>query len=376
LQRAIRNQLIEVADVLLAAGAALDRQDSNGTSALHAAAMIADPVAIEMLLANGASVNLPDRAQKTAWDLLGIRLRDARTRRAATPGEQQLSRLLLENAGARSGMLFDAPLPPLQLAMQDGQIDELKGFADAINKTNALGRTALHLAAEQGDAEMITRLLQLKVDINAVDHEKRTALHVAVTRGHEEAVRRLLAARARNSLRDRRGFTPLDLALRQTEIAEALREAGAKHGKHEKPLTLTAVRRQLAELEVATAIDGQRQVQPARDSRGLSIFQRACFTGSAKAVKALLAAGYTIREETSDGASALHVAGSADVARILVDEGLKVDAKSSRGYRPLHTASRYVGQTASPSCWRMAPPSMLWQIQGRRPCCVRSPTAT
>ena len=58
-------------------------------------------------------------------------------------------------------------------------------------------RTALHLASEEGHAEVVGVLLTdglAKVD--AVDNKKRTALHLASEGGHEDALKKLLAAGA------------------------------------------------------------------------------------------------------------------------------------------------------------------------------------
>jgi len=56
-----------------------------------------------------------------------------------------------------------------------------------VNAANRDGRTALMLAAMEGDAETVTALPAAPgLDVNAADGDGRTALDLAETRGHIE----------------------------------------------------------------------------------------------------------------------------------------------------------------------------------------------
>ena len=97
------------------------------------------------------------------------------------------------------------------------------------NHTNALGQTALMIAAENGEAETIQALLDAGAKVDAADPEGATALHVACWRGDTDAVARLLAAGAKLDATNRAGRTPLDVAVWEgrEEVVQQLRALGA-----------------------------------------------------------------------------------------------------------------------------------------------------
>lgn len=91
------------------------------------------------------------------------------------------------------------------------------------------GRTALHVSAWQGHAEMVELLLNHAADVNAVDNDYRTALQSAAWQGHVSVVRLLLE---RNAVVDHvcnQGATALCIAAQEghLEVVKALLEFGA-----------------------------------------------------------------------------------------------------------------------------------------------------
>jgi ankyrin repeat protein len=54
------------------------------------------------------------------------------------------------------------------------------------------GRTALHIAAENGSLEFVKILLKFGANIDSQDGYGRTALHIACKAGHEQIVVALL----------------------------------------------------------------------------------------------------------------------------------------------------------------------------------------
>ncbi len=81
------------------------------------------------------------------------------------------------------------------------------------NHTNALGQTALMIAAENGEADTVQALLDAGAQVDAADPEGATALHVACWRGDTNIVARLLAAGAKLDATNQAGRTPLDVAV-------------------------------------------------------------------------------------------------------------------------------------------------------------------
>ena len=82
--------------------------------------------------------------------------------------------------------------------------------------TDAVGNTCLHLGAEAGNARLITKLIELGIDIRVVNNEGRTPLHSACAFGQSEAVQTLLSTisspKSFVALKDHQGNTAIQLA--------------------------------------------------------------------------------------------------------------------------------------------------------------------
>ncbi len=103
-------------------------------------------------------------------------------------------------------------------------------LADHASGATELGLTPLHVAAFNGSAQEVKKLLQEHADPNAIDKHGWTPLHDAAIQGHTEIVRLLLAADARVDAQDTEDlYTPLHDAVRMNyvEIAKLLLEHGA-----------------------------------------------------------------------------------------------------------------------------------------------------
>jgi ankyrin repeat protein len=97
------------------------------------------------------------------------------------------------------------------------------------NTVDLDGRTALILAAGQGNSAIVQMLIDQKARVAAADKNGGTALHWAAERGHAEVVRLLLAAKAGVDAENKRGATPLMLgaASGSPEVVNLLLAAGA-----------------------------------------------------------------------------------------------------------------------------------------------------
>ncbi|KAK4195219.1 ankyrin repeat-containing domain protein [Triangularia verruculosa] len=97
---------------------------------------------------------------------------------------------------------------PLHLTAEDSK---LKPFD--IDKKDETGRTALSIAAGNGDTEALQRLLSKGAGLEVADEDGRTPLSWAASSGHEQAVQLLLDMGARVDAADQRhGQTPLSWA--------------------------------------------------------------------------------------------------------------------------------------------------------------------
>ena len=86
-----------------------------------------------------------------------------------------------------------------------------------VNLPDIRRRTALHLAAKEGNDEAAGLLLNHGSEVNYRDVKRRTALHLAALKGQKDMVKVLLEAGADPSLQDHNLQTPRDLAARRNQ---------------------------------------------------------------------------------------------------------------------------------------------------------------
>ena len=99
---------------------------------------------------------------------------------------------------------------------------------------NETGLTALHFAAQNNNVAMITYLIDvIGLDLNELDAKESTAVHWAVWNGHDLALNYLLARKTKINQQDKKGMTPLHLAvlyseqIRTTMLIRMLLQRGA-----------------------------------------------------------------------------------------------------------------------------------------------------
>lgn len=109
-------------------------------------------------------------------------------------------------------------------------------------------------AAAEGDIDEVEMLLAMgEVDVNEGDYDKRTAMHLAAGEGNADIVRLLCKHTANVNIEDRWGNRPLDDAVQgmSDECAQILRENGATNGRRKQDLgDSVSRRRETANLEV------------------------------------------------------------------------------------------------------------------------------
>lgn len=122
--------------------------------------------------------------------------------------------LLAGCAGRRPSASDDAPLPREASKHGGGGQKTVERLVDAgadVNARNAQGRTALHVAANEGREGLVRYLLTRGAAPNLQDADGNTALHLAAAGGHDGCTRSLKAV-SDWSIRNARGLTAYDIA--------------------------------------------------------------------------------------------------------------------------------------------------------------------
>ncbi len=265
---AARNGNRAMVELLLSRGADVNAKENDGDTALHYAAGRGFQAVAEVLLANHADVNIPNTGGSTPLFL------------AASSGQLEIIQMLLA-AGANTNLKDGKGRSPLNYAI--GNAPEIfQALLDAGTNPNTEdpeGRTPLSYAAERDSSKVVRLLLAAKADPNAGkldvpllcaihkqdvgsaelllanganpnlkggmdwpvpfgvpvysgansrDRAAYTPLYLAVSTGQLPMVKLLLKCKADPNDSQTDGQSLLFSALSETNILEALLDAGAK----------------------------------------------------------------------------------------------------------------------------------------------------
>jgi ankyrin repeat protein len=255
----------------------------SGYTALHAAVLRSDAALVNALLAHGANPDSPltkgtpsrrysqDYAFNAAlagatpfWlaarygDVEMMRLlaaAHAQTRFTMADGTTALMVAIAAGPGFGSGAgdRRERYLSPVDLAERvegedavitlDAARTAIELGAD-VNAVNAVGDTALHMAATQGYTAVVRLLLDQGVQVNATNRAGDTALHNAAAKGRDEVIQVLVTGGAVVDVKNVKGQSPLALSTMprsrgaanlasdgeasQMKTADLLRQLGAK----------------------------------------------------------------------------------------------------------------------------------------------------
>jgi ankyrin repeat protein len=338
---ASRNDL-EMADLLLRAGADPKAVNEYGATALYAAAASADPAMTAKLLAAGADANMALFSGETPLML------------AARDGNVATVHALLEGGADPNAQEKNGGQTALMWAIAEHHVkvaEELVGHKADVNLKSKGGSAALMFAA-RGDLESARILLKAGANPNAaIPDWGGTPLIIAATMGRTDVVELLLDNGADPNLRDGNTWTPLHAAVRDSDYGSerSTRAAAAAvvkvllaHGanpnariKQDKPSART-----LDEIEL----------------QGATPVALAAEVNSLDAIKELVAGGADPTIPTEKGVTPLMLAAGAgtdvqrrrspeeraiavDTAKFLVEHGTDVNAAGQFGWTALHSAA-------------------------------------
>jgi ankyrin repeat protein len=278
---AAREGDIDTARVMLDAGVDIDYGDIDNATALVVGIMNKQYTFARFLIDRGADVNVVDAGGRTAlYAIVDIRNEDWSTLPNRTSDDPlptlEIVKALLDR-GARVDVPLSRPLPgrsgmdsgdttlgagstPLMRAARAGDAAVMRLLLDQgadPKLTTKDGNTALMLAAgigyrdkntrgtETGALEALEVSMAAGLDIRQTNVRGETALHGAALRGADTVVQFLIDRGAEINALSKQGFTPLDIALGKSIVAQLpvphestvvlLRKLGGQEGPGPQP---------------------------------------------------------------------------------------------------------------------------------------------
>jgi ankyrin repeat protein len=243
----------KMAELLIAKGANVNIADSFGHSILGAAK---DVEMARLLLENGAVANPSPKDQRQPlmdaiihgrFDVAELLMDKGADPKAvdktgrnslfhvaqvSKDGAVAFAKLLLSKGVDAKARAIDGSTPIHTVYLNPAIVELLLANGLDIGARSDTGTTPLHWAANfQADISVTRVVLAAKPDINAVNDTGETPLHWAAT-GMPDKIELLLDHGAEINAKDKRGRTPLQLAIgegkRRLETAEALRRRGGQ----------------------------------------------------------------------------------------------------------------------------------------------------
>src|SRR5215467_1891376 len=336
---------VEMADMLLRAGADAKSANEFGATALYAAATSAELPMTQKLLAAGADANLALTSGETAL------------MQAARRGNLDIVQALLtakanpnakEKNGGQNALMWAVA------AKQSAVAEALIKAGGDVNIGSKNDFTPMMFAAQQGDVDTIRVLLRAGAKLNGFEAGTVTPLIIAAAMVHVDAVNLLLDNGADPNTADWRGYTPMLLVVRDSHYGIDLAN---------RDRIVTIVKSLLAHGANPNFRLKQAKAITTNDVSldGASALLLAAEVNNTEVVRVLMDAGADPKIATEQGMTSLIMAsgGGTDIQRarapeeraqaietvkLLVEHGVDINAVGQYGWTALHQAS-YQGLT-------------------------------
>jgi ankyrin repeat protein len=217
----------------------------------------------------------------------------------------------------------------------------LRDQPDLVGSQDTAGQTPLHSAAEFGEIEMATLLLESGASTAAVDHQGQTPLDLAAAKGNTEAAILLVKSGAA-VLRLPGIVTPQHRAAEQgnLELLEVLANAGAdlnaEDSQHQTPLEFAARQNQAGTVKWLVA--RHAHLRKGGSNRTIPLHWAAAHANT-NLITFLLQQGSDINAHNDQGKTPLHLVhekDSFDLMEFLLARGADVNARDTNGNTMLH----------------------------------------
>lgn len=306
LNAALEGGYVNIVTLLIDAGANADKPQI--ARALHVATQSMDRKMIELLIKNGADVNVPLAPEEMPMYVEA----------ALQAGKPHAVEVLI---GAGANVTGADIANALQVAAQRGDrdvVEILVKYETSVNKSHGVTRkmSVLLPAAQCGYGEAVVSLLGAGADPNAplTAGVLRTPLQAAAENGYEKVVRVLVGAGA-------------DINAPATAQGGKTATEAALQGGHERTMQLL--------LDGAVILDRQSLF-------GRTILHDLCKSGSPNQLSFLLEKGsFDVNSKDYSGATPLHIAVRSNrgaVVNLLMKQGANTEIKDSSGNTPLQVA--------------------------------------
>ncbi|MBM3876065.1 MAG: hypothetical protein FJ386_05010 [Verrucomicrobia bacterium] len=334
IEAALANDFARARQLLATNPALASARNERGDSALYVAAFRGNKAMAELLLAHRADPNPPPNHRGETPLSIAVEL-----------GFRQTAEIL-RNGGARTDeRVRGAEIrAAVQRPQPDALIRLLAASPGCVDLRNALGNTALYIAAASTNFTAVTILLAHKADPNATNHGGGTPYSVARELGPSNIVAQLRAqGGVENRVTEGIGIRAVARGGLLSEAESILRTnaalATAVDDMQRTPLHEAAGASSPA--LVGLLLQHKAEVN-ARDYSGATPLHNAAGAGDEQTVKVLLDHGADPKARNRQLTTPLHIAatrGRSAVAAQLLAAGAEQGTKDNSGQTPLHLAA-------------------------------------
>ena len=241
---------------------------------------------------------------------------------------------------------------PLMLSSKLGLLHISKQLvesgADLNQKGGKFGDTSLHLAAQNGNAEVLAYLLECGADLTLKNNKGITPLHMAVLKGHIDIIQSLIDDNNKIKFdvhvkESKFENSPLHLAVQFGKMALLLKcgaDVNMKNSTGSTPLHNVAENGHTNIFQSLIDLGGDINIV---NKANRTVFHVAALNGHLDIVKLLIAKGASPNEKGYKMLTPLHEAamkGHVQIVKYLLENGANVNSIDIDGDTPLHLAVR------------------------------------